>query len=154
MDATLLATALGMPALAQHSRRRAARPQFATTKVEAPTTSTSSATATTSRCSSSPTTGVIATDPVAYGRPHGGQHYVDEIRKVTDKPIKYLIYSHHHYDHIAGGKAFKDAGANDRRAQARNERLELLKDPDTPSCPTSRSTTPDASSGSAAPRSS
>jgi len=27
--------------------------------------------------------GVIATDPVAYGRPTGGQAYVDEIRKVT-----------------------------------------------------------------------
>ena len=39
--------------------------------------------------------GVIATDPVAYGRPTGGQQYVDEIKKVTDKPIKYLIYSHH-----------------------------------------------------------
>ena len=32
--------------------------------------------------------GVIATDPVAYGRPTGGKAYVDEIRKVTDKPIK------------------------------------------------------------------
>ena len=62
--------------------------------------------------------GVIATDPIAYGRPTGGQHYVDEIKKITDKPIKYLIYSHHHYDHIAGGKAFKDAGATRRRAQA------------------------------------
>ena len=28
--------------------------------------------------------GVIATDPVAYGKPTGGQAYVDEIRKVTD----------------------------------------------------------------------
>src|SRR3954469_17884164 len=55
--------------------------------------------------------GVIATDPVAYGRPNGRQQYVDEIKKVTDKPIKFLVYSHHHYDHIAGGKAFKDAGA-------------------------------------------
>src|SRR5438445_11449957 len=55
--------------------------------------------------------GVIATDPVAYGRPTGGQQYLDEIKKVTDKPVKFLIYSHHHYDHIAGGKAFKDAGA-------------------------------------------
>src|SRR6188474_1061735 len=55
--------------------------------------------------------GVIATDPVAYGRPTGGQQYIDEIKKVTDKPIKFLIYSHHHFDHIAGGKAFKDAGA-------------------------------------------
>src|ERR1700704_284754 len=52
--------------------------------------------------------GVIATDPIAYGRPTGGQDYVAEIKKVTDKPIKYLIYSHHHYDHIQGGKAFKD----------------------------------------------
>jgi len=51
--------------------------------------------------------GVIATDPIAYGRPTGGQQYIDEIRKVTDKPIKYLIYSHHHFDHAAGGKAFK-----------------------------------------------
>jgi glyoxylase-like metal-dependent hydrolase (beta-lactamase superfamily II) len=55
--------------------------------------------------------GVIATDPIAYGRPTGGQDYIAEIRKITDKPIKYLIYSHHHYDHIAGGKPFKDAGA-------------------------------------------
>src|SRR3954471_7127689 len=55
--------------------------------------------------------GVIATDPVAYGRPNGGQQYVDEIKKVTNKPIKFLVYSHHHFDHIAGGKAFKDAGA-------------------------------------------
>ena len=48
--------------------------------------------------------GVIATDPIAYGRPTGGQDYIAEIKKVTDKPIKFLIYSHHHYDHIAGGK--------------------------------------------------
>ncbi len=46
--------------------------------------------------------GVIATDPVAYGRPTGGQTYVDEIRKITQAPIRYLIYSHHHFDHIAG----------------------------------------------------
>jgi glyoxylase-like metal-dependent hydrolase (beta-lactamase superfamily II) len=71
--------------------------------------------------------GVIATDPIAYGRPTGGQTYVDEIKKVTNQPIKYLIYSHHHYDHIAGGKPFKDAGAKviaHRRAQ---ERLVALK---------------------------
>jgi glyoxylase-like metal-dependent hydrolase (beta-lactamase superfamily II) len=33
------------------------------------------------------------------------------IRKVTDRPIKYLIYSHNHYDHISGGEVFKTAGA-------------------------------------------
>jgi glyoxylase-like metal-dependent hydrolase (beta-lactamase superfamily II) len=75
--------------------------------------------------------GVIATDPVAYGRPTGGQTYVDEIKKVTDKPIKYLVYSHHHYDHIAGGKAFKDAGARVIAHRKVKERLAPLGDPNT-----------------------
>src|SRR5437660_4725934 len=75
--------------------------------------------------------GVIATDPIAYGRPTGGQAYVDEIKKVTDKPIKYLVYSHHHYDHIAGGKAFKDAGARIVAHKRVKERLAPLGDPNT-----------------------
>ncbi|HXE70583.1 MAG TPA: MBL fold metallo-hydrolase [Hyphomicrobiaceae bacterium] len=75
--------------------------------------------------------GVIATDPVAYGKPTGGQSYVDEIKKVTDKPIKYLIYSHHHFDHIAGGKPFKDAGAKVIAHVRAKERLQQLKDPHT-----------------------
>lgn len=75
--------------------------------------------------------GVIATDPVAYGRPNGGQQYLDEIRKVTDKPIKYVIYSHHHFDHIAGGKALKDAGATFIAHHRAKSRLEQLKDPHT-----------------------
>ncbi|MGH7307458.1 MAG: MBL fold metallo-hydrolase [Candidatus Rokuibacteriota bacterium] len=73
--------------------------------------------------------GVIATDPIGYGRPQAVTTYVDEIKKVSSQPIKYLIYSHHHFDHIAGGKPFKDAGATviaHRRAQ---ERLAVLKDP-------------------------
>jgi glyoxylase-like metal-dependent hydrolase (beta-lactamase superfamily II) len=76
--------------------------------------------------------GVIATDPIGYGRPTGAQTYVDEIKKVTDKPIKYLIYSHHHFDHIAGGKAFKDAGATIIAHRRAKERLAVLKDPNTP----------------------
>ena len=76
--------------------------------------------------------GVIATDPIAYGRPTGGQQYVDEIKKVTDKPIKYLIYSHHHYDHISGGQPFKDAGAKIVAHKKAKERLAVLKDPATP----------------------
>jgi glyoxylase-like metal-dependent hydrolase (beta-lactamase superfamily II) len=75
--------------------------------------------------------GVIATDPIAYGRPNGGQLYVDEIRKVTDKPIKYVVYSHHHFDHIAGGKAFKDVGAKFIAHHRAQERLAVLKDPHT-----------------------
>lgn len=72
--------------------------------------------------------GVIATDPIAYGRPTGGEQYVDEIRKITQAPIKYLIYSHHHLDHIAGGKAFKDAGAEIVAHQMATKRLKALKD--------------------------
>ena len=76
--------------------------------------------------------GVIATDPIAYGRPSGGQDYIAEIKKVTDKPIKFLIYSHHHYDHIAGGKPFKDAGATIVAHKRAKERLAMLNDPNTP----------------------
>ncbi|MBS4044901.1 MAG: MBL fold metallo-hydrolase [Alphaproteobacteria bacterium] len=75
--------------------------------------------------------GVIATDPVAYGKPFGGQQYLDEIRKVTDKPVKYVIYSHHHYDHIAGGKALKEAGAVFVAHRKAKERLAKLMDPHT-----------------------
>ena len=75
--------------------------------------------------------GVIATDPVAYGRPTGGQDYVNEIRKITDKPIRYMIYSHHHFDHIAGGRAFKEAGATFLAHWRAKERLEQIKDPHT-----------------------
>lgn len=75
--------------------------------------------------------GVIATDPVAYGRPTGGQTYLDEIKKVTDKPVKYVIYSHHHFDHIAGGKAFKDAGAKFVAHRNAKKRLAAIKDPHT-----------------------
>src|SRR5437016_5080513 len=75
--------------------------------------------------------GVIATDPIAYGRPTGGQAYLDEIKKITDKPVKYLVYSHHHYDHIAGGKAFKDAGARVVAHKNVRARLAPLGDPNT-----------------------
>ena len=54
--------------------------------------------------------GVIATDPVGERRPAAAA-YIAEIRKITQAPIKYVVYSHSHLDHIAGGKPFKDAGA-------------------------------------------
>jgi glyoxylase-like metal-dependent hydrolase (beta-lactamase superfamily II) len=76
--------------------------------------------------------GVIATDPVAYGKPQGGAQYVAEIRKITSAPIRYLVYSHHHFDHIAGGQAFKDAGARIIAHRRAKERLEVLEDPHTP----------------------
>jgi glyoxylase-like metal-dependent hydrolase (beta-lactamase superfamily II) len=71
--------------------------------------------------------GVIATDPISYGRPQAAQTYVEEIKKITKAPIKFLIYSHHHYDHIAGGKPFKAAGATVVAHRLATERLKKLK---------------------------
>ena len=76
--------------------------------------------------------GVITTDPIGYGQPEAVFTYIDEIKRVTEKPIKYLLYSHHHYDHIAGGKPFKDAGAKIIAHKRAKERLAVLKDPATP----------------------
>jgi len=71
--------------------------------------------------------GVIATDPIGLGRPQAVTTYIDEIKKVTNQPIKYVIYSHNHYDHITGGKPFKDLGAHfiaHKNAKAQLERLQ------------------------------
>ena len=74
--------------------------------------------------------GVIATDPIGYLRPQAVTTYIDEIKKVSDKPIRYVIYSHHHYDHIAGGKPFKDLGARFVAHKNARTRLATLKYPD------------------------
>ena len=70
--------------------------------------------------------GVIATDPIGRYRPQAVTAYIDEIRKITSAPIRYVIYSHHHYDHIAGGKPFKDAGATFVAHKRAKERLAEL----------------------------
>ena len=74
--------------------------------------------------------GVIATDPIAFQRPQAAEAYLAEIRRITPAPIRYLIYSHHHYDHSAGGKPFKDAGAAVVAHRNARARLEVLKSPD------------------------
>jgi glyoxylase-like metal-dependent hydrolase (beta-lactamase superfamily II) len=58
------------------------------------------------------TAGVIATDPIGLRRPQAVTTYLDEIKRVSNgQPVKYLIYSHSHFDHIAGGQPFKAQGA-------------------------------------------
>jgi len=74
--------------------------------------------------------GVIATDPIGLRRPQAVTTYIEEIRKVTNQPIKYVIYSHSHYDHIAGGKPFKDAGARFIAHKNARAQLQRLPSPD------------------------
>jgi glyoxylase-like metal-dependent hydrolase (beta-lactamase superfamily II) len=74
--------------------------------------------------------GVIATDPIGYADPRAPAAYLAEIRKITQAPVKYVIYSHHHYDHIAGGRPFKDAGAIFVAHRNAHRRLAALQSPD------------------------
>ena len=73
--------------------------------------------------------GVIATDPIGERRP-AAQAYIAEIKKITNAPIRYVIYSHSHLDHIAGGKAFKDAGATFVAHENAKKRLQEINFPD------------------------
>ena len=52
--------------------------------------------------------GVIVTDPL---NPKAAKLLQSEIRKITDQPVKYVVYSHNHHDHISGGSIFKEEGA-------------------------------------------
>jgi len=52
--------------------------------------------------------GVIVTDPI---NPLAAGYLNKEIKRITDKPVKYVVYSHNHHDHISGGNVFKKAGA-------------------------------------------
>ena len=52
--------------------------------------------------------GVIAIEPVNIKHSQG---LLEAIKSVTDKPIRYLLHSHNHWDHSKGGQPFRDAGA-------------------------------------------
>ena len=52
--------------------------------------------------------GVIATDPLSV---EAGQILSEQIAKITDQPVKYVAYTHSHWDHVSGGQPFKDQGA-------------------------------------------
>src|SRR5689334_24971813 len=73
--------------------------------------------------------GVIATDPIGLRRP-AAKAYIEEIEKITKAPIKYVIYSHSHFDHIAGGKPFKDKGAVFVAHRNAQKRIAALKPAD------------------------
>ncbi|WP_234399191.1 MBL fold metallo-hydrolase [Pseudoalteromonas sp. T1lg75] len=73
--------------------------------------------------------GVIVTDPM---NPKAAKLLQSEIRKITDKPVKYVVYSHNHHDHISGGDIFKAQGA---KFIGHNNLLKELKDHPSPVIP-------------------
>ena len=63
------------------------------------------------------TEGVIITDPISA---EAAAWLKAEIRKLTDQPVRYVVYSHHHSDHITGGSLFADQATFVSHAAARS----------------------------------
>jgi glyoxylase-like metal-dependent hydrolase (beta-lactamase superfamily II) len=67
--------------------------------------------------------GIIATDPIDAD---AARWLKAEIAKRFQKPVKYLIYSHDHADHISGGEVFTDTAVviahDNAKAAIKNER--------------------------------
>jgi len=122
----LTAVILGGPAQAQQSKPPA-RPAFETTKVEGTDNVYIFRYQGHQSMFVVTRAGVIATDPIGHARPQAVTTYIAEIRKITQAPIRYVIYSHQHFDHIAGGKPFKDLGATFIAHRRAKERLEEMK---------------------------
>ncbi len=123
--AALFAVFLATPVLAQTAQR----PVFATTKVDGTDNVYIFRYENHQAMFVVTKAGVIVTDPISLRRP-AAKAYIEEIRKITQAPIKYVIYSHSHYDHIAGGKPFKDLGATFIAHKNAKARIEELKPAD------------------------
>jgi len=52
--------------------------------------------------------GIVVVDTV---EPKSAQWLKDELARRFDRPVKYVVFSHSHYDHIGGSNLFKDDGA-------------------------------------------
>lgn len=66
--------------------------------------------------------GVVVVDTL--GTPSLGLELIRAIRRVTPKPIKRVILTHYHADHIYGAQAFKEIGAEVWAHQGGREYLE------------------------------
>ena len=72
-------------------------------------------------------TGVIVTDPV---NPAVAVAYREAISGITPLAVKYVVYSHYHWDRIAGGQVFRDEGARFVAQERCAERLKVYPNPD------------------------
>jgi len=129
LTAALAAAALTATAQAQAPAQPAAPPPYATTKVEGTDNVYIFRYGGHQSMFVVTKAGVIATDPIGERRP-AAKAYIEEIQKITKAPIKYVIYSHGHYDHIAGGQPFKDLGATFVAHRNAKKRIAELKPAD------------------------
>lgn len=53
--------------------------------------------------------GVLVIDSFFY--PEAATALLEQIRKITSKPVRYVVNTHYHIDHVAGDAVFKTAGA-------------------------------------------
>jgi glyoxylase-like metal-dependent hydrolase (beta-lactamase superfamily II) len=65
--------------------------------------------------------GVILTDPISSD---AATWLKAELKTFTDQPVRYVVYSHHHSDHITGGSVFDDHAVFISHAAARTPIVE------------------------------
>jgi glyoxylase-like metal-dependent hydrolase (beta-lactamase superfamily II) len=44
--------------------------------------------------------------------PAGARAFLDDLKLITDKPVRYAVNSHYHYDHTDGNQVFRQIGAD------------------------------------------
>jgi glyoxylase-like metal-dependent hydrolase (beta-lactamase superfamily II) len=59
--------------------------------------------------------------------PEIGREFLADIRKETDKPVRYVIFTHYHYDHVDGAVAFQAPGVQFIAHENLPRNLRLLK---------------------------
>jgi glyoxylase-like metal-dependent hydrolase (beta-lactamase superfamily II) len=72
--------------------------------------------------------GAIVTDPITSD---AAAWLKAEIKTLTDQPVRYVVYSHHHNDHISGGDVFADTALFVSHWAAKRQ-LEKEPDPQIP----------------------
>ncbi len=76
---------------------------------------------------------VVTSDGVVAVEPVNSQHakgMLKAIKSVTNKPVRYLLHSHNHWDHSRGGQVFRDAGAKILAHKEAHEWMQANPHPD------------------------
>ncbi len=71
--------------------------------------------------------GVIVTDPIDA---RTAKAYRQAIAALTAKPVKYVVYSHNHWDRVSGGQIFRDEGAKFVAQERCAERFRATPNPE------------------------